>query len=386
MGKTPTAAILAIGTEITTGQIADANAAWLAEQLSEVDWDVRLIASVPDDMDAMVALIEFAACAAQTVIVTGGLGPTRDDFTREAIARWCGEELVYDLSSWTHIEERLARLGITTPPETNRQQCFFPRGAKVLTNKNGTANAFQVRRGTVELWSLPGPPSEVKGIWADHMAAPFALARGHADRKRLLRWHCIGQSEARLGELVEAAIGGSSLVSGYRPHMPYVEIKLWCPEKDWTVNQKPIAKMEAAISQWVIGKDDADLARDLWKALSEVGRPVTVVDYATRGRVAQRLGDALSRSDAFSALNVNFIAAQAPLTGRHTTDDVLLTVDQVKDDTTWATHVHLGSRDFHATHRLPYRVTPALRDRLNFFMTELSVHHWLTVAKTLASQ
>src|SRR5690606_23196805 len=117
-----------------------------------------------------------AATSSDLVFITGGLGPTTDDFTREAISEWSGLSLEFRQQSWTKIQQRLTDRGISVA-QSNRQQCFFPVGSTVFENSEGTADGFHLAvsskshaRGS-ELLVLPGPPAEGKHLWESSIAA-----------------------------------------------------------------------------------------------------------------------------------------------------------------------------------------------------------------------
>src|SRR5690242_11792255 len=130
--------ILSIGTELTTGQNLDTNSQWLSLRLAEIGIPVRWHTTIADDLDDNIAAFRIAVQRAQLVLVTGGLGPTLDDLTREVVAKVAGVELVFHEPSLEHIKGLFARRN-RPMPERNRVQAYFPAGADVIPNPNGTA-------------------------------------------------------------------------------------------------------------------------------------------------------------------------------------------------------------------------------------------------------
>jgi molybdenum cofactor synthesis domain-containing protein len=382
MANAPVAAILTIGTEITTGQIHDTNMGWLAEHLTDLDWDVVLSLSVPDDTKAIHEALDFAATKAKQIVVTGGLGPTRDDLTRGAIASWCGVPLNYDTASWTRIEERFKKLGLPNV-EANRQQCFFPEGAKILTNRVGTANAFRIEERRATLWILPGPPVEIQAIWQDHLSEFFAQAQGHSARKELLRWQTLGLSEARIGELVEEAIKGSSLVSGYRPHFPYTEVKIWTPSSDKAINQSYLDRMEQALAPWVVGRDDADPAMDMVQALIGRGR-VAILDEVSQGHISRRLSEALGRLLPPDNQHRITIILGPDLEHAPHADGLLLSARPGKDAASWIGGMRDRGQHAEKLISTPFKPHPEFKDRPRRFLTEMLLLEWRRMLMTLA--
>jgi molybdenum cofactor synthesis domain-containing protein len=152
---------VAIGSELLLGQIVDSNSAWMAQRLAEVGADLFRKTTVGDNLERMVDVLGGALARADCVITGGGLGPTEDDLTRQAVAQVFGRPLERDAGALRDLEERFRARGFVLTPN-NEKQALLPRGATLVPNPNGTAPAFIVedQRGTVI--SLPGVPFEMK--------------------------------------------------------------------------------------------------------------------------------------------------------------------------------------------------------------------------------
>ena len=157
------ACILAIGSEMLTPFRVDTNSLFITERLNAIGYDVRLKAVVADHVEELARVVESALAWADLIVITGGLGPTEDDITRDAVARVLALPLDVDEAIVDNIRERFARRGITMPA-INRRQAMVPRGATVLPNPNGTAPGLWLERGTTAVVLLPGPPREMKPI------------------------------------------------------------------------------------------------------------------------------------------------------------------------------------------------------------------------------
>ena len=155
------ACILAIGSEMLTPFRVDTNSLFITDRLNAIGYDIRLKAVVGDDVGELARTIESALAWADLLVITGGLGPTEDDMTRDAVARVLGLEMDVDEEIVTRLRDRFARRGMTMP-EINRRQAMVPRGADVLPNPNGTAPGLWLERGRAALLLLPGPPREMK--------------------------------------------------------------------------------------------------------------------------------------------------------------------------------------------------------------------------------
>jgi len=154
------ACILAIGSEMLTPFRVDTNSLLITDRLNAVGYDVRLKAVVADDVGELARVLEGALAWADLIVVTGGLGPTEDDITRDAVARVLGIPLDVDEAIVDRIRERFARRGMTMPVN-NRRQGMVPRGATVLANPNGTAPGLWLERDRAAILLLPGPPREM---------------------------------------------------------------------------------------------------------------------------------------------------------------------------------------------------------------------------------
>lgn len=289
--KIKRACILAVGTELSTGQIVNSNAAWLSEKLTQWGVEACWHLTVADDRPCILKALQQAALDADLILVTGGLGPTSDDFTREVIAAWIGQELSFDNRSWEQLEQRAEWLKFQLSP-SQRQQCYFPQGSQVLTNPAGTANAFICQYKTTLIVALPGPPNEIQAIWEAHLENHLSAYLPGKAHQTLYRWQCMGLPEADLGETVEAVLQGSGFQTGYRVHFPYIEVKLWIPN---TENGAPwLQALETALAPWTVLKDDQDLAELLFLALP-ADQTVMFCDAASQGQLAQRLQPVLSQ-------------------------------------------------------------------------------------------
>ena len=155
------ACILAIGSEMLTPFRIDTNSLFITERLNAIGYDVRLKAVVADDADELARVVGGALGWADVIVITGGLGPTEDDITRDAVARVLEIPLDVDEAIVERLRDRFAKRGMTMP-EINRRQAMVPRGATVLPNANGTAPGLWLERGNAAIVLLPGPPREMK--------------------------------------------------------------------------------------------------------------------------------------------------------------------------------------------------------------------------------
>jgi nicotinamide-nucleotide amidase len=155
------ACIVAVGSEMLTPFRVDTNSLLITERLNEIGYDVRLKAVVADDIDELARVIDGALGWADLIVITGGLGPTEDDITRDAVARVLGVPCDLNDDVVARLRARFARRGMTMP-ENNRRQAMVPRGATMIENATGTAPGLWIARGRAAIVLLPGPPREMK--------------------------------------------------------------------------------------------------------------------------------------------------------------------------------------------------------------------------------
>src|SRR5206468_8499083 len=171
------ACILAIGSEMLTPFRVDTNSLVITERLNTIGYDVRLKAVIADDVGELADLVHSTLDWADLVVMTGGLGPTADDITRDAVARVLDAPMDVDEQIVDGIRERFARRGLTMP-ENNRRQALVPRGATVLPNPNGSAPGLWLQHERTGIALLPGPPREMKPMLEALIANQLAGERG----------------------------------------------------------------------------------------------------------------------------------------------------------------------------------------------------------------
>lgn len=283
----PRAATLAVGTEITDGQILDRNSAWISKKLIDAGLEMVEHRAVADDRAEIESALIDLFSRIDVLFVTGGLGPTSDDFTREVLAKAAGLELEFDAASWSHIEKRFASRGLEAKP-IQRQQCYFPKGSRIMTNNAGTANAFSFSVNEVRVFAMPGPPIEIATVWAEHLEDEIQNLTPVSAREEMHLVRTLGTGESVIAEAVEKVIEGSGLRVGYRAHLPYVEVKLWYAASEKMKARLVIDAVETSISRWIVSRGDEDFVDAILMPV-QAGRSILVDDRATAGIVLERI-------------------------------------------------------------------------------------------------
>jgi nicotinamide-nucleotide amidase len=283
----PQAAILTIGSELTTGRVADTNGQWAAARLSESGWDVTLMLSVDDDVAAIGAALRIAAEGRRLVWVTGGLGPTRDDLTVDAVAAALGVEVREDDAAAGWIRARLARAGRPVSAYALRM-ARIPAGAEALPNPVGVAPGAWLEAGGTAYLLLPGVPAEMRAI-AERHVLPRLRAMASGGFRRAYR--ILGLTEGEVDQAVRDLWDGATPGVRFALQIADGEVVLRltgneavrddCEALDQVVRDR--------LGAAVYALDDESLERHVVRRLAESGRTCAVAESLTAGAIAARL-------------------------------------------------------------------------------------------------
>ena len=195
------AEIMTIGDEILIGQIVDTNSAWMGQKLNEAGIDVVQISSVSDQESAIFEALAQAEKRAEVVLITGGLGPTKDDITKHTLTAYFDDVLVNHQPSLDNIERMFKAYGRTVNP-VNVQQAMLPSKARIVVNKNGTAAGMWFQQNGKSVISMPGVPYEMKGMMSDEIL-PSIQQENNITIFQPERWAEIVDSRKQYGEEIK---------------------------------------------------------------------------------------------------------------------------------------------------------------------------------------
>ncbi len=289
MPDNPNAEIVAIGTEILLGEITDTNSVYLARQLRDIGVNVFFMTTVGDNLARIADAIAAALDRAEIVITTGGLGPTVDDMTRQAVADVAGRPLIFHESLYQGIEERFRGFGVAMTAN-NRQQAYLPKGATLIENLVGTAPAFLVESERGVVISLPGVPREMKYLVTEsvipHLLRTYELGVIMA---RTLRTAGIGESslDDKIGRDI---LNERNPSVGLAAHHGAVDVRITA-KADSRPNAIALldemqARLEERIGEDVFGVDDATLEDIVWQHLMKRNLKVNVVEAGLPGVIS----------------------------------------------------------------------------------------------------
>lgn len=301
------AEILAVGSELLTPFRSDTNSLYLTARLNELGLDVRGKSVVPDDRAAVAAAVRVALTRADVVVTTGGLGPTDDDVTREAVADVAGVPFEEDAALLAAIEARFTRRGMRMP-SINARQAQVPKGAVALDNPNGTAPGLWCEVGAQVLIALPGPPRELKPMFeASVLPRLRGLSAGAVLRRRTVK--TTGRSESHVEEIAQPIyttwLQSDPVISTTILAAPgQVELQLSAQGEDAAGLDRAldaaVQKLEAALAPAVFSVDGRTLSEVVGALLVERGFLLSAAESCTAGLLLGALTD-VSGSSAWVA-------------------------------------------------------------------------------------
>jgi nicotinamide-nucleotide amidase len=282
---------ITVGSELTRGQSVDTHSALLAWHLGQAGITVRYQVSVGDVLHDLAQAITLALSRADLVIVTGGLGPTLDDLSREAIAEATGKALKEDPAVWQQIQAFFAARD-KQPTPNNRQQAQVPEGALVLPNPNGTAPGLRLDLEGKSLLALPGPPNELIPLLETQVMPWLLKQRGeHLSTRRL---QCYGLGESAVDQALDGLVAkGDSTSLAMLAKGGYVELILSGRDADQAKADAQADALEQGVLErlgdHIYSTDGRGLEEVVGDLLKEEGATIAVAESCTGGRVASRL-------------------------------------------------------------------------------------------------
>lgn len=300
------AEVIAIGDEMTSGQRLDTNTQWISQQLGDLGVEVAFHSTVGDTLADNLRVFDAAGKRADLVVMTGGLGPTADDLTREALAKTAGLELEFHKPTLIFIRSLYAKFN-REMPEQNRVQAYFPAGSDIIPNPEGTAPGIDLKWKTSETHStrffcLPGVPAEMKQMWTTYVADQIKQMTGIDTLIHHHVLHCFGTGESSvekmLGDLTKR---GRDPRVGITASRATISLRVTTQGADI---QQCIQKMEPTIStvrerlgEMVFGQNGETLAESVLNLLVEKEVTLSISDHGLGGAVCWALYESVHLRD-----------------------------------------------------------------------------------------
>ena len=287
------AEIISIGSELLLGQIVDTNASWIAQRLANNGVNLFYKTTVGDNFERMCDVIHLALSRSDIVLTGGGIGPTKDDLTREAVAKVTNRNLITDKKSLLEIRERFHKRGLLLT-KNNERQAEIPEGAIVIENPNGTAPAFIVEAEKGTIISLPGVPFEMKWL-VDNRIIPYLKNKFNIEEiihYRVLKVSDLGESavDDKIGEIIAHS---KNPTVGVLARPGQVDIRITAKAENRNKANSLIDAVDEKISNLlgdnIFGKNDDTIESIVNKLLLERNSSISIFENITAGTISKIL-------------------------------------------------------------------------------------------------
>lgn len=292
--KTPDICLLTVGNEILIGQVTDTNSAWMGDQLTALGFSVREIVSVADDETQIVTTLTRLSKEYDIVIMTGGLGPTKDDITVTSIAKFLDVPLEFHEEVYARIQKIFATIQKPMSP-SHHQQCYLPQGVELLFNSMGTAPGMFFRKGNFNLVSLPGVPYEMKAIFTEELV-PKVLTPKIGQHIFQETFMVSGMGETEIEDIIQPLIDKmpETYSVAYLPALGQVRVRLTAYAiilNDEAQKLFDFWKHEIrnALGNFCFSSGDTNLETYLGILCAEKGITISSIESCTGGSIASRI-------------------------------------------------------------------------------------------------
>ncbi len=292
-----TAAILTIGDEIMIGQIMDTNSSWIAAWLDRHGWHVTRKLGVRDEIPQIIEGIRFCHEVADLVITTGGLGPTKDDLTKEALCQYYSSKLIWHEETWLRIQEILQRMG-REPSALHKVQCYMPEIARIISNDQGSAPGMLFEQGNKILVAVPGVPHEMRHLLSEKII--HLLPKGDAVDHRIIR--TAGEGETVIADMIADIESGlpEDIKLAYLPSFSQVTLRLtsYGPGNKEIIDQLQ-EQIIARLGDLVYGTGDTSLSKAIGEILRQRNETIGTGESCTGGYLSHLITSVSGSSDYF---------------------------------------------------------------------------------------
>ncbi len=295
--------LLLTGNEIMAGDTIDSNSAVIAHHLQEIGLIVYRRVTIGDDPGLLVNEIQQLSRDSDLLIVNGGLGPTIDDLTAEALAEACGTELRENPEAVKHLEEWCEKRGFKTN-KANFKQTILPDGCVIVPNPNGSAVGFRVMLNECMVICTPGVPGELAHM-LEHAIIPLIIKEFSIEPARMTRrLRLFGLGESTLQQLIDDNFPDwpAEVALGFRANLPILELKLGVSSKSLLpVRDQWEERIEALVGDYILGYDNDDLAGVVVREMTRQGLKIALAESCTGGRIASQITGVSGASAVFEA-------------------------------------------------------------------------------------
>ena len=287
------AEIVTIGTELLLGEIQDTNSRYIARFLRDIGVDLYRLSTVGDNVQRITATLQEALMRADIVITTGGLGPTVDDPTRQAVAKTFNVPLEFHEELWEQILERYKQYG-QKPTENNKRQAYIPANSIPIPNPVGTAPAFAYELGTKVVISLPGVPREMEYL-IEHFVRDYLKRRYGLKETVIKPWviHTISKGESNIDEIIGDLEELSNPTVGLLAHPGQTDIRVTAKAGSLAEAEQMMApvlqRIREQLGKYIYGENETTLEEAVGRLIAEHNVSVEIIEVGTKGEILSKL-------------------------------------------------------------------------------------------------
>lgn len=331
------AEIITIGDEILIGQIVDSNSAFISKELNKIGVSVYQITSVQDERDHILEALKIAGDRSSVVIMTGGLGPTKDDITKHTLCHFFNDELVQDNEVLNYIEELFKKYISTPISDLNRKQALVPSKATVLHNAHGTAPGLWMKKGDTAFISLPGVPFEMRNLIKNEVLPKIIqeYKRPHIFHKTIMTY---GLGESAIANKIEEWEDNlpQFIKLAYLPNLGRVRLRLSAKGADKeeivAAVESEVKKLYPLIGDIIYGEEEEEsIEYQIAKLLTEKQMTLGTAESFTGGKIAQQLTSMPGASSYFKGSVVSY-ATETKVKLLHVPEDLIKRYSVVSEE------------------------------------------------------
>jgi nicotinamide-nucleotide amidase len=276
--------VLAIGNELLLGQIINKNAALISEKLLDYNLRSTYHCVVADDVAEIITALNYLWSRSDIIFVCGGLGPTEDDLTREAITQFMKTSIHQDDVVLKELKLKLQKRGVQFTLN-HIKQAQFPTGGKVMKNDVGTADGFHLNSTGKDIFAVPGPWIEIESCWKNYIHDKL---KGISLTKiQIERFQIIGLPESEVSQRTQDLLKGSPFNAEYRLHTPFVELRIDVDPIHQLKWKEYDQRISEEFKEFIVGKGNVDKAKEFVEKIKD--KKVLFVDAVSQGYFAERL-------------------------------------------------------------------------------------------------
>jgi len=295
--------LLMTGNELMSGDIIDTNSAFIAQELMQIGIEIKRRVTIADDLQLLVDEINHNSQKADILIINGGLGPTVDDLTAQALAKACQKPLVENQEALEHLHSWCKYKGIKLTPQ-NKKQAWLPESADIIANKTGSAVGFELIHNNCQIFCTPGVPKELTHMLQEEIIPVITTKLPESlciDVSRLL---IFGIGESNLQKLIDEQLPNWSneIELGFRAGMPTIELKLTTRSKKATKEKQYwLDQLKGLLGAHIITDKPISLSEHVVQLLQQSNKTLTTAESCTGGLIASAITQVSGASQVFEA-------------------------------------------------------------------------------------